>query len=861
MADVAFPAFPGMNSPARLAAIHAEVEEAFVAGGSGEHLVHLMCRRVDELLRELWQLHPALAELDLVAVGGYGRGELAPRSDWDLWFLLPGEASPETGAAIQSLLHTLWDMRIKIGHAVRDIDETMAHLAEDWNSTTAASEARLVAGEGRLFGELQRRVAVFLGEQRCQFVQAKMAEFAARSERMGGTAFLMEPDVKEGRGGLRDIQALFWIARAWYRVERLHDLVATGALSARELRHLEAARRFFWRCRVGLHLLSRRGSDRLGFEQQVELAERLGYRDHGHQSAVDRFMRDYFRHAGRTERIGTLLLAHFKEELAPPTTAPQLDLGDGFTLRGNIVDVADEGIFEREPKRLLRIFHITQQEHRYLSSRALRLIREQVRMITPEVRRDPEMAALFLSILRHPRNVAWALRSMNVTGVLGRLIPPFRRVVGLGQFNRYHAFTIDEHTLRAVKEARNLRLGAPGSERLILSARVIQEIKRPELLYLALIFHDIAKALPGDHSVEGEKLAIRFCRQLGLGREAVDLVGWLVRHHLEMAMVSQRSDLADAAVIRAFADKVGDMERLQYLLLLTVADIRAVGPQVWNDWKGALLRELYNATERLLMGERIESDDQERRHALRLESVLDLASREERAQLMPLLRHLPRRAVLTILPAQLLAVARMLAAGERAEGVEVMMDSQRGDSLLIVLAKERAGLFANLTATIASGHLSVVAASAFELPGERVLDLFHVQAADGTPITVRSDLERLQHRLRQTLATGRAELRLPDYRINVLMRQVAVEAHELPLASARQTAIELTAPDRPGLLATLAQTIAALGFDLRGAAISTFGEKAVDVFFLRTGEGSKLSPAEIASLCAALERAASLKKG
>jgi len=350
-----------------------------------------------------------------------------------------------------------------------------------------------------------------------------------------------------------------------------------------------------WRCRAALHLLMKRPTDRLGFEQQAMLADSMGYEADEHRPSVELFMKDYFRHAGRIARVTSLLTMHFQELLHPQYFSFERNIDDGFTLEGQRVGIQHEQVFQQEPLRLLRIFHISQLGHRHLSSGALRQIRADVTLIDDAFRASPAAHAAFLQILRDRRNVASALKMMNDTGVLGRFIPRFRDVVGLGQFNRYHAYTVDEHTLRAVGEARNFFHGEHDM-RLPLAHQIWHQISRPELLYLALIFHDIAKGMPGDHSENGEVLAHDFCQKIGLNRDATELVSWLVRKHLSMAVTSQRFDLSDADVIATFAEKVVDIERLNYLFLLTVADIAAVGPNVWNDWKGSLLSELYHAT-------------------------------------------------------------------------------------------------------------------------------------------------------------------------------------------------------------------------------------------------------------------------
>jgi len=415
---------------------------------------------------------------------------------------------------------------------------------------------------------------------------------------------------------------------------------------------------------------------------------------------------------------------------------------------------------------------------------------------------------------------------------------------------------VDEHTLRAIGEARNFSHGLH-EVRLELAHETFRKINRPELLYLALLFHDIAKGKGGDHSELGEEIARRECLRLGLNRDAAELVAWLVRHHLMMAVTSQRSDLSDPAVIERFARQVGDLERLRYLLLLTVADIAAVGPNVWNGWKGALLRDLFLAARRWLMGEEDASASSRERAALRIESTVQSAPAGERRALIRALEGLPWRAVLGLPPRHLLPVGRMLAAGD-APAVEVLVDEEREESLVFVLAADRPGLFADIAGAMASGHINILAAQAFALRDGKVLDVFHIQDAEGAPLADEGDLRRLKERLREAAEGKRRPRMVRRPRRHVLMEQVRVSARPLPLASSRQTAIEVTAADRPGLLGLLAAAITEAGFNLRGANVSTFGERAVDVFFLTRPDGQVLSPEETNRVCELLERAASL---
>ncbi|MDQ6982018.1 MAG: [protein-PII] uridylyltransferase [Mariprofundus sp.] len=835
------------------------VSEAFDAGDNGAELSALMCRNVDAFLIELWQntAPTASACVDLVAVGGYGRRELAPCSDWDLWFLVPDTCPAKVEAEMQAFLLSLWDMGAKIGHAVRTVKDTLLHVNEDWSSATAAMESRLLAGKGDHYNQMQDKLGLFFRKQRKAFIEAKLAELENRYKRTGGTAFLMEPDIKESKGGLRDVQTVFWLAKAWYGCEDVAGLVDKGAISSRERDHLLSAQDFLWRCRANLHLEVKRASDRLGFEQQVVLAERMHYESVNHLPAVDAFMKDYFRHVGRISRITGLMRMHFNEQLHPQRFTFKHNIGNGFTLEGQLVGISHSNVFKEDPLRLLRIFHVSQQDRRKLSSQALRQIRADVMIIDDAFCSNPEAHRLFLQILRSNRNVHWALRGMNITGVLGRFIPEFRDVVGLGQFNRYHAFTVDEHTLRAIGEARNF-WHRGRDMRLPLAHEVCHKIKRPELLYMALLFHDIAKGIEGDHSENGAVIARNFCQRIGLNRDATELIEWLVREHLLMAVKSQRFDLSDPEVISAFAQRVGDLERLKYLLLLTVADIAAVGPNVWNDWKGTLLREIYHATAQHLQGDQAGGEAGEQRYRIRIETVLEKA-RGNRESLQAAIGLLSMSCVMHFSPRQLRKITELLA-DHPGDAVQLWVDRERAETLVFVVAHGRDGLFAALAATLTSGHASIVAAQAYKMTDERVLDAFHLQASDGTPFDVVSDLERMETRIGHLLLQDEIEKVKVDnnFKLSVLMQRVPVRVRELPKASFRETAIEVSAADQPRLLARLAEVISTEGYVLHGASVSTFGERAVDVFFITGKQSKQLSTEQVTALCESLADVATL---
>jgi len=829
-----------MNIKQQLEVLHQEIAQAFETRATGSELVAKMTTGVDALIVNTWQKEApnAAAVADLIAVGGYGRGDLAPRSDWDLCVLLPRGNHDALEAEISTFLRALWDGGAKVGASIRTVKQTLEEMQDDVNTATAALESRLLTGSGKIYKSYNSKVHGFFRRRRKSFVESKLEEMQFRHQRNGNTAFLMEPDIKENRGGLRDIHSVFWMAQAWYSESEIDAFQKRAVISERECAHLLTAQEFLWQCRCFMHLQGRRGSDRLSFEMQAMLAEHLGYVETEGRPAVEVFMKDFFRHSGRVSRVSGLLTMHFQEQLQPKLFSMVWPLDKVFSLHAQRVSIQHATVFQEQPLRLLEIFHLAQDDRRHLASTALRQVRTDVMLIDDAFRDSSEAKAMFLAILRHPRNVATALREMNDTGVLGRFIPDFRHTVGLGQFNRYHAYTVDEHTLRAVAEARNF-FHCDRSLKLPEAHDVALQLRRPELLYLALLFHDIAKGKPGDHSQEGQILAYAFCIKLGLDEEQAELVAWLVEMHLLMAMTSQRFDLSDPDIIREFAEKVSDKERLNYLFLLTVADIIAVGPTVWNDWKGGLLLTLYRETaEYLLRGNDVAHGIGERA-GKRITQLLQAAQEDEREHLQASLAHLPNRALMYYPIDELLLIARTIE--DAGSGQYVHASFADNVAMFAVVGHERKGLFAYLAEALSSGCLDVLRAQAFMLAKNQVLDVFYVRGDQGVTLTV-DDIERLRVRivamLEQPFFSGTLTQR--RYKKHLLMQRVSPQVRLLPQASSQQTVFEVTAADRPGLLAQLAGKLTDHVVEIHGASVSTFGEKAVDVFFVADEHGERL---------------------
>ncbi|HDJ85646.1 MAG TPA: [protein-PII] uridylyltransferase, partial [Chromatiales bacterium] len=570
----------------------------FAAGAPVRELVHKQARLIDRLLEYAWHrlLPGAGADLALVAVGGYGRGELHPASDIDLLILVADDAARERHrAAIEQFLTLLWDLGAEVGHSVRSVEECVDEARRDITVATNLMEARLLAGPQALFTALRAATGpdrVWPGRA---FFAAKWNEQQARHRKFHDTAYNLEPNIKEGPGGLRDIQMVGWVAKRHFGAATLHDLVGHGFLTEAEYRALIEGQDHLWRIRFALHLLTGRREDRLLFDHQVPLARRFGFRDTDANLAVEQFMQHYYRTVMDLSRLNEMLLQLFQEAIlyADDRDEP-LVINRRFQSRKGFIEVRHPKVFEQYPFALLEVFLLLQQHAELKGVRAstIRLIRDNRDRIDDRFRGDLRARSLFMEILRQPRGVTHDLRRMNRYGVLAAYLPAFSNVVGRMQYDLFHTYTVDEHTLFVVRNLRRLTVPEFAAE-LPLCSRIMRDLPKPELLYIAALFHDIAKGRSGDHCELGAADAQEFCRDHGLGAYDTRLVCWLVRNHLLFSLTAQRRDISDPQVIHEFAATLGDHVHLDYLYLLTIADIRATNPGLWNSWRRALLQELH----------------------------------------------------------------------------------------------------------------------------------------------------------------------------------------------------------------------------------------------------------------------------
>src|SRR5215831_3868926 len=601
-----------------LAAGRAEIQRRFEAPGSGAATIREQCFLMDQLIHALFALvtqeiyplpNPTSGErLVMVAVGGYGRGELAPYSDIDLLFLLPYKRTPHTEQVIEYLLYVLWDLGLKIGQATRSVDECLRQAKSDLTIRTGLLEARYLWGDPALFYELKRRFdSEIVKGSAAQFVAAKLAERDERHKRVGDSRYQLEPNVKEGKGGLRDLHTLFWIAKYIYRTDDVGKLVELEVLSKEEAQRFDRAQKFLWTVRCHLHYLAGRAEERLTFDLQTEIGRRMGYTDHAGSRGVERFMKRYFlvaKDVGDLTRIFCAILEadqkHKRRLSWARWGSGRRGLG-GFVLDGERLTIPSDDFFKKDPVALLRLFHVAQQHERDIHPRALRAASQSLKLIDQRLREDPEANRLFLEILTSRKDPETALRRMNEAGVFGRFIPDFGRVVAQMQYDMYHHYTVNEHTLFAIGTLHKIESGLLKEEHPLATEAAATIVSR-RALYLAVLLHDIAKGRGGDHSEIGERIALELGSRLGLSGEETETVAWLVRWHLLMSGTAFKLDIGDPKTVGDFVERVQSPERLKLLLVLTVADIRAVGPNVWNGWKAALLRELYHRATDLMSG-------------------------------------------------------------------------------------------------------------------------------------------------------------------------------------------------------------------------------------------------------------------
>ena len=835
---------------ALLQANNAELIRRFRAGAHIETLIRAKADFIDALLVADWQnlLGPFSTKLALIAVGGYGRRELHPNSDIDLLVLLdetittPGNESEiaDCQTALAGFFNLLWDIGLKPGQSARSIDECVELARADQTVMTSLLEARLLHGSNSLFATLQTRLGPEYLWPSQAFFDAKMAEQQARYAKYHDTAYNLEPNIKEGPGGLRDIQIIGWIVKRHYNSSDLHDLIVHGWLTESEFTELIEARNFLWQVRFALHALTGRCEDRLLFEYQRELADQFGCTGQGPNEAVEQFMQRYFRTVMGLERLNEMVLQLFKEvALHEGEEVLILPINNQFQAVNLYIEALTPKVFEQQPLALLNVFLILQQNTSLRGIRAstIRLIRQHIYLIDEDFRANPDACSLFMEILRQPCGITQQLRRMNRYGILAAYLPAFGRVVGRMQYDLFHVYTVDEHTLFLIRNLRRFALEQHRADHPHCN-EIFALIDKPELLYIAGLMHDIAKGSGGDHSEVGETIAGEFCQRHGLDHHDTRLVQWLVRHHLLMSMTAQRKDISDPDVIHEFASKVGDVDTLNYLYLLTIADIRATNPSLWNSWKGALLRELFTATrwafrrgleQPVDIAERIRNTSQESRQLLQRLGISE-------ATVQRIWKTLPDEYFQRYLPEEIAWHTVAMAANTNAGAPLVLLRpvSQRGTAEIFLNARNHDHIFAHSTAVLDQLGVNIFDAKLITTGNGDVLNSYHVLEQSGDPIKDHQRQIQICAKLRECLANMGNDpipvLRREARQIRHFTVPTQVYFHDDP--QRRYTVLELIATDRPGLLSKVGQAFSRVGIRLYNARISTIGSRAEDIFYI-----------------------------
>jgi len=785
----------------------------------------------------------------VLAVGGYGRAEMAPHSDVDLLFLTPWKITPWAESVIESMLYILWDLKLKVGHASRTVKDCVRLGRDDITIRTALLENRFLAGHALLATELNDRLwSDLFRNTGPEFIEAKLAERAARHKRQGGQRYVLEPNVKEGKGGLRDLQTLYWIGKYLHRVPSAKGLVAAGLFSLDEYENFARAEDFLWTVRCHLHYITGRASDQLTFDMQVEVAARMGYRDSGGRRAVEHFMQDYFRQATKVGELTRIFLTQLEARHAKSEPAligffrRRKPLKPGYRLMQGRIDVADPQAFLANKLNLLRIFEEALRTGLLLHPNAMRLIASNLGLIDDGMQTDREANRIFIDLMLKHGNPERSLRRMNELGVLGAFIPEFERIVAMMRFNVYHHYTVDEHTIQCISTLAQIERGELVEE-LPIASRILTEGVNRKVLYVALLLHDIGKGRPEDHSILGAQIARRIAPRLGLTAEECETVEWLVRYHLLMSDMAQKRDIGDPRTLRDFAKAVKTKKRLDLMTVLTVCDIRGVGPGTWNNWKAMLLRQLYRDTATALEGglETLNRENRadEAKRALR-EALVGWEPKDMRAELA---RHyVPYWQGLSTQTHQVFA-RLLLGLPDNEIRIDLDPDPDRDATRACFALADHPGIFSRLAGALALVGANVVDARTYTSKDGYATAVFWVQDADGAPYDI-TRLPRLRTMIDKTLRGEVVAREALKDRDKVKKRE---SAFRFPThiafdneGSEIYTMIEVDTRDRPGLLYDLTRTLAANNIYIASAVIATYGAQVVDTFYVKDMFGLKL---------------------
>lgn len=826
-----------------------DLKTRFEAGDSVVDLVRARAEQIDGVLVELWKQHVADCGAALVAVGGYGRGELHPGSDVDVMILLPASMPDGVEESLSAFVTALWDVGLEVGQSVRTVAECASEAGADLTIATTLMESRLLDGPDSLFAEMLQVIEPDRMWPSPLFFQEKLKEQIGRHHRYHDTAYNLEPNVKGSPGGLRDIQMIGWVAKRHFGVSTLAELVDHEFLTPGQLLRLQEGEQFLWRIRFALHILTGRREDRLLFDHQTRLAKMLGYEDATYTLAVEQLMQRYYRTVMDLSRLNEMLLQQFEEAILMDPNAPAEPLNDRFQVKNGFLQTINEQVFERDPSAMLELFLLLQQnsELRGVSAYTVGSIKRHLHLIDDEFRQNPRNHRLFLNILRAPEGVTHELRRMNLYGVLGLYIPSFGRIVGRMQYDLFHAYTVDEHTLFVVCNLRRFALQRFNDE-FPHCSQIMQSLEEPEIAYLSGLFHDIAKGRGGDHSELGAVEAEAFCLEHGLSHYVARTVAWLVRHHLILSTTAQKKDLGDPDVINEFAELVGDSTRLDYLYVLTVADVRGTDPKLWNSWKAQLFRDLYELTKRALrrgLENPFEKQQLLREKQDKARAYLDAAKVDSR-QVKKVWALFNDDYYLRYRSSEIAWHTEWLVDSDTANDARLVDVRRRrtGDGVeAVLLTAQQDQTFAHVTAVLDELGMTIMDARIVPLDNARSIDTYVFMESDKRVDIDEERINKIRRALTRILTAG-------DNKVAKVTRAVTRQARMFttptrvdftPGTADDRTVFELITADRPGLLSIVGKVFIEQGINIASAKIMTIGERAEDVFYISDLDGRALS--------------------
>ena len=838
-----------------------KAEKLLMADGKGSLCARRLSDFQDELLGVIHDfavdyVYPSTnrssaEHMSVIAVGGYGRGTLAPGSDVDLLFLLPYKQTPWGESVVEFILYMLWDLGLTVGHATRSVDECIRLARSDMTIRTAVLEARFIWGDKALFDDLVARydseVVKGTGQE---FIVAKLAERDDRHRAQGASRYLVEPNVKDGKGGLRDLHTLFWIAKYFYRVSSREDLVKAGVFSKSELARFRKAESFLWAVRCHLHFMTGREEERLSFDLQREMAERLGYTAHPGLKDVERFMKHYFLVAKEVGDLTRIFCAALEEHhgkqapvlnrvfgLKPRRRRRKISNSKDFIVENDRINIADEDVFKRDPVNIIRVFYLADSHDLPLHPDAMQRIARSLKLIDSELRESEVANRLFIQTLSSRNQPEVILRQMNEAGVLGRFVPEFGKIVSLMQFNMYHHYTVDEHLIRSVGKLAEIDHG-DDCEMNPLACEIMPAIKDRVVLYVAMFLHDVAKGRPEDHSIAGARVARRLCPRLGLNAVQTETVAWLIEQHLYMSMTAQSRDLNDRKTILDFVAVVQNLERLKMLHVLTVADIKAVGPGVWNGWKSQLLRTLYYETEPILTGGHSQVSRDRRIAEAKTELAASLSDWPKKDLDAYLKRHYPAYWLRVDAPNKIIHANFIRDADKAGKNLATSIRTRASEAVteITVLASDHPRLLSVMAGACSIAGSNIVDAQIFTTTDGKALDTIFI----GREFENDDDEKRRAGKIGDLIEEALSgAIRLPETVAHKSQRRGRIKAFSLETdivvdnqGSNQFTVVEASGLDRPGLLYDLTRALSDLNVNIASAYISTFGERAVDVFYV-----------------------------